>query len=244
MDGKVLATPRGSCTDRFFQDILQREGVKPRQYLNQPIGVLTANVRAKKIDGFATWDPQGAQVSTLVGEGSARIVSTGYPWGERDSGTLIARKDFMDRHPEMVKAWLKTEIEAQMWYYDPRNHAEVLRLISKYMRGVSHKAMWFSMAGLIPEPYYGGPIRDEKPLVLTDEVNKLHDRLLKFLFKEKIVPGSEYPPGAKDDSLAREALKEMGVSSPLVQLKAVPVEKAYPLLKAGKTEEYVQLFKM
>jgi NitT/TauT family transport system substrate-binding protein len=239
-----VATPKGSCTDRFFQDVLQREGVKPKEYLNQPIGVITTNVRAKKIDGFATWEPQGAQVGTLVGEGSARVVATGHPWGERDSGQVIARKDFMDQHPEMVKAWLKCEIEAQMWYYDPRNHAEVLRLVQKHMKGINHKAMWFAMCGLIPEPYYGGPIRDEKPFVFNDDVHKLLNIVVKYLAKEKIVPAGEYLPGAIDDSLAREAMKEMGVSSPLVRLKAVPVEKAYPLLTAGKTEEYAELFKL
>ena len=37
MDGKVVACPKGSCSDRFFQDVLKREGIKPKEYLNQPI---------------------------------------------------------------------------------------------------------------------------------------------------------------------------------------------------------------
>ena len=52
-DGKVVATPKGSCSDRFFQDVFKREGIKPKEYLNQPIGVITTNLRAKKIDGAA-----------------------------------------------------------------------------------------------------------------------------------------------------------------------------------------------
>lgn len=245
MNGKVVATPKGSCSDRFFQDVLKRDGVQPAEYLNQPIGVITTNLRAKKIDAACTWDPQGAAVSTIAGEGIARVVATGYPWDERDSGTIVIRKDFLDQNTDFVKAWLKAEIETQMWYYDPRNHAEVLRIAQKYVKGFAHKALWFSLAGLIPEPYYGGPIRDEKLFVWNDDVRKLHAVVLDYLAKSKIIPSSQLLPGAIDDSLAREAMKEMGVKSPLITLKAVPLEKGYPLVQDPKhIEEYAALFKL
>jgi NitT/TauT family transport system substrate-binding protein len=244
-DGKVVATPKGSCSDRFFQDVLRREGIKPKEYLNQPIGVITTNLRAKKIDGAATWDPQGAAVSTIAGEGIARIVATGEPWKERDSGTIVARKDFIDRNPDVVKAWLKAEIETQMWYYDPRNHAEVLRIAAKYVPGFTEKSLWFSLAGLIPEPYYGGPIRDEKLWVWNDDVWALQHRVLDYLAREKIIPSSQLLPGAVDDSIARQAMQEMNVASPLARIKAVPLEQGYPLVNDTKrVEEYVNLFKL
>jgi NitT/TauT family transport system substrate-binding protein len=244
-DGKVVATPKGSCSDRFFQDVFKREGIKPKEYLNQPIGVITTNLRTKKIDGAATWDPQGAAVSTIAGEGIARIVATGQSWNERDSGTIVARKDFMDQNPDVVKAWMKAEIETQMWYYDPRNHAETLRIAAKYVTGFSDKALWFSLAGLIPEPYYGGPIRDEKLFVWNDDVRALQKRVVEYLAQEKVIPASQLLPGAVDDSLAREAMKEMNVTSPLVRLKAVPIEKGYSLYSDPKrVEEYVALFKI
>lgn len=243
MADKVVATPKGSCSDRFFQDVLKREGVEPAEYLNQPIGVITTNLRAKKIDAACTWDPQGAAVSTIAGEGIARVVATGYPWDERDSGTIVCRKDFMDENPDLVKAWLKAEIETQMWYYDPRNHAEVLQIAQKYVKGFTHQALWFSLAGLLPEPYYGGPIRDEKVFVWNDEVHHLQEIVRDYLAKNKIIPHKELLPGAIDDSLAREAMKEMGVESPLITLKAVPMDQGYPLVQdAKRIEEYVALF--
>ena len=243
MADKVVATPKGSCSDRFFQDVLKREGVEPAEYLNQPIGVITTNLRAKKIDAACTWDPQGAAVSTIAGEGIARVVATGYPWDERDSGTIVCRKDFMDENPDLVKAWLKAEIETQMWYYDPRNHAEVLQIAQKYVKGFTHQALWFSLAGLLPEPYYGGPIRDEKLFVWNDEVHHLQEIVRDYLAKNKIIPHKELLPGAIDDSLAREAMKEMGVESPLITLKAVPMDQGYPLVQdANRIEEYVALF--
>lgn len=244
MEGKVVATPRGSCTDRFFGDVLQREGVNPAEYLNQPIGVITTNLRNKKIDGAATWDPQGAGVSTIAGDGSARIVATGHPWNERDAGTIVTRKDFMDENREVVKAWLKAEIETQMWYYDPRNHREVIEISKKYLSGFSDRARWFAMAGLIPDPYYGGPIRDEKPFLVTDEVmDYWNAKLVPFLGEKKIVPSTEFLPNAVDDSLAREALGEMGLTSPIARMPAVPMDEGYPLSKdPGRVEDYVALF--
>lgn len=244
-DGKVVATPKGSCSDRFFQDVFKREGIKPKEYLNQPIGVITTNLRAKKIDGAATWDPQGAAVSTIAGEGIARIVATGQSWQERDSGTIVCRKDFIDQNPDIVKAWLKAEIETQIWYYDPRNHAEVLKIASKYVTGFANKALWFSLAGLLPEPYYGGPIRDEKLFVWNDEVRALQKRVLDYLAQEKIIPSNELLPNAIDDSMARQAMKEMNVTSPLIRIKAVPIEQGFPLVNDEKRiDEYVNLFKL
>lgn len=244
MDGKVLACPRGSCTDRFFLEILQREGVKPAAYLNQPIGVITTNLRLGKIDGAATWDPQGAVVSTIAGKGYARVVSTGYPWHERDSGTIVARKDFMDQHPDIVKAWLKSEAEAQMWYYDPRNHAEVLHIADKYIKGFTKKALWFSMCGLIPAPYYGGAIRDTKPFVMNKEIAELHKKIAKYLYDIKVVPGPKLLPGAHDDTLARDVLKELHLTPPIARVKAVPIGEGYPLfLDPNKIKAYENLFK-
>lgn len=242
-DGKVVACPKGSCTDRFFQEVLAREGVKPKEYLNQPIGVITTQLRGKRIDGAATWDPQGAALSTIAGSGGARIVATGQPWGARDSGVIICRKDFMDRNREIVKAWLKSEIETQMWYYDPRNHAEMLQIAQKYVTGFDHKALWFSMCGLIPAPYYGGPIRDEKPFVMNEDVMNLHKKVVKYLADIKVVPSDTLLPGAHDDSIARDAMKEMGLTSPVATIKAVPIDIGYPLLQdAKRIAEYVNLF--
>jgi NitT/TauT family transport system substrate-binding protein len=68
LDGKKVATPKGSCSDRFFQYVLEKEGIKPTEYLNLSIGVITTNLRTGQIDGACTWDPQGAAVSTIAGK--------------------------------------------------------------------------------------------------------------------------------------------------------------------------------
>jgi hypothetical protein len=48
-----------------------------------------------------------------------------------------------------------------------------------------------------------------------------------------------------DDSIARQAMKEMNVASPLIRIKAVPLEQGYPLVNDPKrVEDYVNLFKL
>ena len=115
----------------------------------------------------------------------------------------------------------------------------------QYGSGFKHKSLWFSLAGLIPEPYYGGPIRDEKVFVWNDEIHKLQDIVRDYLYKYKIIPQKELLPGAIDDSLARQAMKEVGVTSPLIVLKAVPLEVGYPLVNDPKRiEDYTNLFRL
>src|SRR4051794_18614816 len=49
LDGKVLATPRGSCADRFLRQVIEMKGIKPKEVLNQSIEVIATNFRAKRI---------------------------------------------------------------------------------------------------------------------------------------------------------------------------------------------------
>src|SRR5437879_1310721 len=50
LDGKTVAVPKGSCTDRYAQATFKKLGVNPREYLNQNIEVITSNFRAGKLD--------------------------------------------------------------------------------------------------------------------------------------------------------------------------------------------------
>jgi hypothetical protein len=80
---------------------------------------------------------------------------------------------------------------------------------------------------------------------LNDDIWALHKRVIDYLAREKVIPSNQLLPDAVDDSLARMAMKEMNVTSPLVRLKAVPIEQGYPLLNdTKKVEEYVNLFKI
>ena len=66
LDGKTVAVPKGSCTDRLHRRI-QAKNLK-REYLNQNIEVITSGFRAKKRRG----GDLGADGIRLVQEGLAR----------------------------------------------------------------------------------------------------------------------------------------------------------------------------
>ena len=80
LDGKRVAVPKGSCTDRFAQAVFKKEEVNPATYLNQNIEVITSSFRAGKIDAAVIWEPTA---SRLVQEGLARNASPRAPASAR-----------------------------------------------------------------------------------------------------------------------------------------------------------------
>jgi len=95
----------------------------------------------------------------------------------------------------------------------------------------------------VAEPYYGGAIRDEKPFVWNDTITALQVGVLDFLAANKVVPSNKLFDGAIDDSLARAAMSELHVSSPLITLRAVPLDVGYPLVQdPSSLNKYVKLF--
>ena len=113
LDGKIIATPQGSCAHRFLGLMIERTKIKPSQILNQSIEVIATNLRTGKIDGAVLWEPSVSRIGDIVGEGAGRIVATGYTFGIPDAGAIAMREDFMKKRPDIVEAWLKTELEAQ-----------------------------------------------------------------------------------------------------------------------------------
>src|SRR5204862_5654456 len=112
LDGKQVAVPKGSCTDRFAQATFKKESVNPKDYLNQNIEVTTSGFRAGKIDAAVIWEPTA---SRLVQEGLAKRIASGATVGETDGAFLTMRADLIKQRPDVVKAWLNAELDAQLF---------------------------------------------------------------------------------------------------------------------------------
>ena len=112
MNDKIVSSPHGSCTDRFARAVFQKEGVKPSQYLNQNIEVITTNFKAGKLDAAVIWEPTA---SKIVAEGIARREASGLDFKEGDAGFLAMRHDMMQARPDIVRAWLEAELDAQLY---------------------------------------------------------------------------------------------------------------------------------
>lgn len=226
LDGKVLATPRGSCADRFLRQLVEMSGIKPKEVLNQSIEVIATNFRAKRIDAAALWEPSVSRIGDFVGEGIARVVVTGYNYNMPDGGFIAMREDFVKAHPDIVKMWLETELEAQLYLLDPKNWKKVADMVRSQTEGITTPMAWFSIYGAIPAERGGSPLRDEKPFTFDARERALLDTVYTFLHKVKVINVDKAPPGAIDDSIAVAVAKEKGQNVPLGVIKPLDASKA------------------
>jgi len=218
-DGKRVAVPKGSCADRFAQEVFRRENIKPSEYLNESIEVITTNLRAGKLDAAVIWEPNVAHVSALVGNSSARLVSTGADWGLSDSAQLVVSKEFLDKYPAAVVGFLKAEIEAQRFIVSnyPKNACQVADYAVSDSTGYDKKQMWQALYGTVADGEIGGKgIRWQAQLGYSPTVRAFLDQSSRFLLAAGVI-SSAMPKDAILDGPLNQAMKEMAVRAPLGQ---------------------------
>jgi NitT/TauT family transport system substrate-binding protein len=225
LNGKMVATPRGSCADQYMRMTFEKFGVKPAEYLNQTIQIITTNFRAKKIDASAVWEPTAARIGNLAGEGVAKIIATGNVIDNKDVGIMMMRGDFIDNSPHLAKGWLKCELEALRFMIDPKNQEKTVDMIAKYAVGMPKKSIWFALYGKIPESAGGTTPKSVVPFILDDEIQKNIHEVWAFLFNQKLVPTEKPYPKTIDDHLTREVLAEAGLTSPIGKIDGIPPGK-------------------
>ena len=145
---------------------------------------------------------------------------TGNVFGTPDSGYIAMREDFMKQRPDVVAAWLRTELEAQRFILDPKNWNEVAEIVKSQTTGITVPMAWFSLYGQIPPSAGGSAIRDEKPFVFDARIHAQLASIYKFLYESKVIDVGTPPPNAIDDSLARKVVKDAGVTVPLGTIEA------------------------
>jgi NitT/TauT family transport system substrate-binding protein len=223
LDGKIIAVPKGSCTDRFGQATFKRSNITPKEYLNQNIEVITSNFRAGKIDAAIMWEPT---TSRLIQEGLARRVASGATNQENDGGFLGMRQDLIAARPDVVKAWLNAELDAQLFIADPKNAAEVIRMAKEQTTGFSERVLWFSLYGTYPQTFGGAPVRNYMHYTFTPETRELIKRAAAFLHSIKSINVEQVRPEAIQASWTEEILKERGLKAPIGEIKALPDSQA------------------
>ena len=226
LNDKTIATPKGSCAERFLRTVMEKTGLQPKTILNESLEVIATNFRVKKIDAAVLWEPTVSRISDLAGEGVARIVATGHNFGTPDAGFVAMRADFVQKHPDLAQAWLKAELEAQQFIMDPKNWGDVANMVSAQATGITPLMAWFSIYGQIPGQCGGAPERDTKPYIFTPGVRTLLDGTYEFLFKNKIIDVDKAPAGAIDDSIARKVADEAKVAVPLGAITPQDISKA------------------
>jgi len=227
MNGKVVAVPKGACTDRFALAVFEKKGIEPASYLNQNIEVITSGFRAGKLDAAAIWEPTA---SRLVHEGLARKVASGASVDENDGGFIDMRGDLIDKRPDVVKAWLNAELDAQLFMADPANTMAIVEMAEEQTTGFSQEVLWKAMTGSTPVEQGGTDVRNEMAFAITPKAQALIDKATVFLHSIKTIKVDKLRENAVMTEFTEEILKERGLTAPIGEIKAQP-DSAYSGVK-------------
>ena len=223
LEGKRIGIPLGSCADRFAKEAFRKEGVAPAAIMNQNIEVITSGFRAGKLDAAAIWEPTA---SRLVEEGLARRIASGATVNEKDAGFLAMRADLIKQRPDVAKAWLNAELDAQLFLADPKNAMEVAAMAAQQATGFTEKMLWHSLYGQYPAEIGGIPVRMQLPFTLTPDVVAQINQSAAFLFSIKSINVEKLRADALMNDMAAQVLKERNLSSPIGEVKSMP-DSAY-----------------
>jgi NitT/TauT family transport system substrate-binding protein len=219
LQGKQVAAPKGSCTDRFARAVFEKAHVTPADYLNQSIEVITSGFRAGKLDAAIVWEPTA---SRLVLQGLARRVATGNDVGEDDGAFIDMRADLIKQRPDIVKAWLETELEAEHFLADPKNASTVAALVQAQTTGFDKKQLWQALFGTYPTSAGGAPIRLIVPFGFTSDSLALIQKATAFLYSINSIDVPKLADDAVLPDLTATILKEQGETAPVGTIKAAP----------------------
>jgi NitT/TauT family transport system substrate-binding protein len=222
LDGKSVAVPKGSCTDRFAQAVFKRFKIAPSEYLNQSIEVITSGFRANKLDAAVLWEPTA---SRLVLEKLARRVASGASVNENDAGFMVMPSALIDQRPDIVKDWLEAELDAQLFFADEKNAMAVSAMALEQTTGFTQKVLWYSAYGTYPKVEGGTASRIQLPYAFTPETRDLIAKAAKFLVEIKSIK-ADIRPEAVMPGFTEEILKKRNLKAPVGEVKALP-DSAY-----------------
>ncbi|RTL55434.1 MAG: nitrate ABC transporter substrate-binding protein [Bradyrhizobiaceae bacterium] len=217
VNGKTVSTPKGSCTDDFVQKLFKRTNTTPESYLNQNIEVISSGFKSGRLDAAAVWEPNA---SNLVEEGLARRVASGKTIGEQGGGFVVMQADLIKQRPDVVKAWLQAELDAQLWMANPANAKEMIDIVKAKVTGFTDKGLFNAIYGLYPAKDGGNDVRLYLPYTFTPEVMDLVGRGVDFLKANKVINVDKLRDDAIEPSFTQEILKERGLKSPVGLVKA------------------------
>jgi NitT/TauT family transport system substrate-binding protein len=223
MNGKQVATPKGSCTDMLVQEVFTQNNVKPAAYLNQSIEVISSGFKSGKLDAAAIWEPNASNIEL---DGTARRVASGLSFDEYGVSYLAMRGDLIKQRPDVVKAWLNAELDAELFLADVKNAPVMIKAIKQHVTGFSDKALWMALYGSYPESVGGTKRRLTMPFVFTPQSEAHLRKGTAFLYASKAINVDKLRPEAVMPEFAEQILKERGLKAPVGEVEALPMSAA------------------
>jgi sulfonate transport system substrate-binding protein len=144
LKGKVLATNTvGSAVDVGIRAHLRKNGLEAQKdytIVEAPFPTMKAVLADKKADLISavppfSLDPQLRSISrTLFTQRDAFGVSLLSVWA--------ARKPFIDKNRAALIDFIEDTLRTNLWYTDPKNHAEAVALLSKITKAPPERLNW------------------------------------------------------------------------------------------------------
>lgn len=145
LKGKSVSVPVGSAAWGMLIKAMQDMGLKPDEIdiKNQSPPVGAANIAETKIDGHADFCPWS---EIMEFRGTGRKVYDGSETGVPYLHGMTVRKDYAEKHPEIVVAFIKAIVDAGKWVEeDPARAAEMLEKWTGVEKEVQY--LYFSRGG-------------------------------------------------------------------------------------------------
>jgi NitT/TauT family transport system substrate-binding protein len=219
MSGKKVAAAQGSCADRVAQTVFNHNDVKPKDYLNQSLDLVTSDFQSGTIDAASAWEPVA---SKLVDAGLAKRVGSGNVDGVDTAAFLVMSEQLIKQRPDVAKDWLKAELAAERYLADPANAPAITNMAVGQTKGYSLQEMRDALYRSWPAAQGGGAdgMKLQLPFTIGSSSMSLIGSDTAFLFKIHSLPTSKLPDGAIDPSLAQTVLSQSGDKSPVGVVKA------------------------
>lgn len=216
LNGKTFGVAgRASCGDRFTSFLETKLGVTFGTKLYLPPEVVKTQLQAGKIDAAQQFEPN---VSQIVAQGIAKIAFTGANWNWLEGSALMMRKDFIDKHYEAAKGWVKADLEGLKYIID--NPKEVANMVAEELPGWTPPMIATALSGRFPPHAGAGDVNEILGSPFDDKMMKYLKEAYAFWYDVKAVPSPDIPDGGVYSKLLDEASREMGIALPVGLIKA------------------------
>src|SRR5262249_11785393 len=84
------------------------------------------------------------------------FAASGEDFDALDGGMLIMLNDLIQQRPDIVRAWLEAELDAQLFIADPKNAVDVVKMAEQQTEKMPARALWASLYGAYPKEVGGG----------------------------------------------------------------------------------------
>jgi len=210
LEGKSVSTPVGSAAWGMLLKAAQDNGLQGKIELkNQAPAVGAANIAAGKIDAHADFCPWS---EIMEFRGTGRKIYDGSENGVPYLHGVVVRKDFAEKYPEIVQAFIEAVYDAGKWIEaDPLKATEMMEKWTGVEKEVLY--LYFSKGGhLTLDP----TIKD----AWVDALALDHG----VLVKEKAIPPLDIKAWITEDYI-KAAYKDMGLDYEAEKAKTIdPLE--------------------